>query len=131
MEIKHHFIVHLIDMITRQDQHIFRIVTLHVVQVLVDRIRRPCIPFAVDTLLIRRKHRHTADIPVKIPGNTDPDMGIETKRLILRQHTHGVNTRIDTVTERKVDDPVFAAERYSRFCNLRRKHTQSASLTAC
>ena len=79
-------------MIARQDQDILRIVALHIIQILVDRVGRARIPLAVSALLVRRKHCHPANIPVKIPWNTDPDMGIEAKGLILRQHTYGVNT---------------------------------------
>ena len=131
VEIEHHFIIHLIDMISRQNQHIVRVKTLHVVNILIDRIGCACIPFAVLALLIRRKDGNAADIPVQIPRNTDSDMRIQAKGLILRQHSHRVNTRINAVAQRKIDNPVFPAKRYCRLGHFRGQHTQSASLPAC
>ena len=45
--IQHHFIIHLVDMVARQNQHIIRIIRLHIIHILIDRIRRSRIPLAV------------------------------------------------------------------------------------
>ncbi len=92
MEIQHHFIIHLINMVARQNQNVFRIKAFHIIHILIDCIGSPRIPFAVRALLIRRQYRYTADIPVKIPRDTDSDMRIEPQRLVLGQYTNGINT---------------------------------------
>jgi NDP-sugar pyrophosphorylase family protein len=60
---------------------------LHIFQILIDRICSTCIPFTVATLLIGRQYGHTSDIAIQIPGNTDPDMGIQSERLYAYEFT--------------------------------------------
>ena len=81
MEVQHDFIVHFVNMISGKDQHILRIVALHILQILIDRIRCTGIPFAVGTLFIWRKYGNSSDITIQIPGNTDSDMGIQSEGL--------------------------------------------------
>ena len=98
MIIQHHFIIHFINMISGKDQNIFRIITFHIAQILINGIRCTCIPLTACTLLIWRKYRNTALISIQIPRNTNSDMRIQTQRLILCQYTNCVDTRINTVT---------------------------------
>ena len=125
MVVEHHLVVHLIDMVTGQDQHIVRMVLLHVSQILVNRIRSPCIPLRLPRLLIRREDCDAALIAVQIPRNADADMSIESQRLILGQDTDCVDSRIDAVAERKINDPVLSPERNGRLCNLRRQYAEA------
>ena len=97
MEVQHGFIIHLIDMVSGEDQNIIGIIGFHVTHVLIDRIGGTGIPVGVFDALIGRKHHDTAVIAVKVPRHADPDMGIQPERLILSQHTHRVNTGIDAV----------------------------------
>ena len=69
-------------MISGKDQHILWIIALHILQVLIDRIRSTGIPFTVGTLLIGRQHGHSSDITIQIPRNTDSDMGIQSEGLV-------------------------------------------------
>ena len=71
MEIEHYLVIHLVDMITREYEHILGIEALHIFDILIYGICRTGVPFAVLTLFIGRKNTHTADITVKIPRNTD------------------------------------------------------------
>ena len=74
--LQHHLIVHLVNMISGQNQDIFRIVVLHIFKILINRIRRTCVPVASLALLIRRKHGYASDIAIQIPRDTDTDMRI-------------------------------------------------------
>ena len=120
MVIQHHFIIHLIDVIAGQDQYILRMKRLHIVQILVDRIRSTRIPLAVIAFLVRRKNRDSSEITVQIPRNTNPDMRIQPQRLVLGQYPDSIDSRVDTVTERKVYNPIFASKsncRLGHFCS--------------
>ncbi|OQA26944.1 MAG: hypothetical protein BWY61_00427 [Firmicutes bacterium ADurb.Bin354] len=128
MEVKHDFVVHLIDMVSRKYQYILGIKALHIIKILIYGICRTRIPFTVYALLVRRKYSHTTDITVKIPGDTYADMRVQPEWLILCKNAHGIDSRIDAVTQRKIDDPVFSAKRNRRLCHLSGKHAQSASL---
>ena len=130
VKIEHDLVIHLINMIPRKNQHIIRIICLHVVQVLVNCICRPCVPLAVRALLVGRQNRYPSNISVQIPRDTDPDMRIKTQRLILRQHAHSVDSRINTVTQREINDPVLASECHGRLCNLCCEDPQSTALSA-
>ena len=90
--IQHDFVIHFINMISRENQYIIRIVLLHIIQILKNRIGRSGIPFAVGTLFIRRKYGHTALVSVQIPRNTNADMGIQPQWLILCQNTDCIDS---------------------------------------
>ena len=59
-----------------------RMITVDVIQILVNCICRTCIPFTVVTFLIRGQYCDAAIVAVQIPRNTNSDMGIQTQRLI-------------------------------------------------
>ena len=130
MVLQHHLVIHLIDMVAGQNQHIVRIKAFHISQILVNRVRGACVPFRLPHLLIGRKNRNAADILIQIPGNTDTDMGIQSERLVLSKHANGVNTGVDTVTQRKIDNSVFTAKSHGRFRNLRGKNPEPGALSA-
>ena len=56
-------------------------------------------------------------------------MGIQPQRLVLCQHTHGINAGIDAVAQWKIDDAVLSSEGYGRLGHLGSQHTQSAALS--
>ena len=64
VEVQHHFIIHFVNVVSGKDQYILRVVAVDIVQVLVNGISSSCIPFAVVTFLIGRKHCHTAIVTV-------------------------------------------------------------------
>ena len=130
MEVQHDFIIHLINMISGKDQNIFGIVALHIFQVLIDRICSTCIPFTVATLLIGRQYGHTSDIAIQIPGNTDPDMGIQSERLILCQYAYRIHSRINTIRKGKIDNAVLTSKCNGRLGNLGCQNTKTASLSS-
>ena len=130
VEVEHGLIVHLVDVIARENQHIVRVVGLHVGEILVNGVRRAGVPLGALLLFIGRKNRDAADQLVQIPRNSDADVRIELERHVLGQHAHGVNTGIDAVREREIDDAVLSAERHGRLCHLRGQNSEPASLAA-
>ena len=130
VEVQHDLVIHLVNMIPGQNQYVLRVETLHIVQILVYGIGRTGIPFTVGALFVGRQHRHTADVSVQVPGNTDPDVGVQPQRLVLCQYAHRINTRIDTIAQGKVNNAVLPAESNRRLGNLGRKHPQTAALSS-
>ena len=57
-------------------------------------------------------------------------MGIQTQWLILGQNSNRINSGIDAVTQREIDNAVLSSERNCRFGNLRCKHSQAAALAS-
>ena len=66
----------LIDMVSGQDQYIFRIVTVYVFHILINSIRCTGIPFTSATFLLWLQNRNTTVITIQIPRNTNTDMRI-------------------------------------------------------
>ena len=77
VKIKHHLIIHLINMVTGQNQDIVRIILFHVIHILIDRIGRSCVPLTACTFFIWGKYSYTALVSVKIPRNTNTYMCIK------------------------------------------------------
>lgn len=67
---------------------------------------------------------------VKIPRLTVSDILVQFQRLVLRQYAHRVDSRIDAVAERKIDNAIFRAEGNRRFCNIVGESIQTATLSA-
>ena len=76
--IQHNFIIHLVDMVTGQNQNVIRIIILHILQILVDRVRGSGVPVAPLTALVGRQDCYAAHIAVQIPRDPNPDMGVQT-----------------------------------------------------
>jgi len=129
---QHLGIVHLIDMVAGQDQHIIRIVLVDEVDVLIDGVGRPLEPGAhVPLLHIGGQHMQSAVGAVQVPGLSVAQVGVELQRLILGQHAHRVDTGVDTVGQGKVDDAVLPAEGYRGFCHMAGEGVQPGPLPAC
>ena len=77
VEIKKNLVIHLIYMVTAEDENILRIIKLNELKILIYGISSTCVPLSIITLLIGRKNADTSDIPVKVPRNTNTDMSIQ------------------------------------------------------
>ena len=89
--VKHHFVIHFVNVVAGKNQNIFWIVCFHISHVLVNCICCSCIPFTACTFFVWRQNGYTAFVFIEIPRNTDSDMGIQPQRLILGQNPHGIN----------------------------------------
>ena len=131
VEIQHRFVIHLIDVVSGKDQHVLRIIAVHVLNILKDSVRRAGVPLRTLNFFVRRKYGHTAYVSVQIPGDTDPDVGIQPQGLILRKYTNRIHSGIDTVAEWEINNSVLSTKSNRRFCNFRGQNAESASLTTC
>ena len=61
---QHYLIIHLVNMVTRKDQYIIRVIGLHKLQVLKDRIGGAGVPVTAHALFVRRKNRDSSHITV-------------------------------------------------------------------
>ena len=110
---QHDRIVHLVDMIAGQDQHVTRRGLAQDVEVLEYRIGRAAVPAFVDPLL-RRDH---IDVLAQIGLQESPaalDVPDQALGLVLRQHADAPGARIDAVAQREIDDRKLAGERHRR-----------------
>lgn len=89
--VKHHLVIHFVNVVAGKNQNIFWIVCFHISHVLVNCICSSCIPFAVCTFSYGGR---TVTPPsfYRDPTNTDSDMGIQPQRLILGQYAYRINS---------------------------------------
>ena len=64
--------------------------------------------------LIASEQAHAAGGAVKIPRPAHADMLVQRARLVLSQHRHIEDTRVNTIGQRKIDNAVLAPERHGR-----------------
>ena len=129
MKRDHIRVVHLVDMITGENQGILRGGLLDGVHILVDRVGRSLIPVLGNALL----RRDDLDIFVELAREKAPaliDMAIEAHGLVLREDEDLANVGIDAVGEREVDDPIDSAERHGRLGAVARQGFEPASPTS-
>ena len=89
--VEHLVVIHFVDVVARENQHIIRIVLLDEADVLKNGVGRSAVPFAALGRHVRRKDEHTAIGEVEIPRLARADIAVQFKRLILRQNADSVN----------------------------------------
>ena len=107
---EHLFVVHLVDVIARQDDDVFRRVALDDVDVLIDRVRRPGVPRPVRHALARGQDVEAlvALVAEEIPAALQmPD---EAVRLVLGGDADAADAGIERIGEGEIDDARLAAE---------------------
>ena len=128
--LQHLLIVHLVDVVAGEDQHVVRVVAVDEVEVLVDGVGRALVPVRAGLGLIGGQHHDAALPAVQVPGLSVADILVQLKGLILGQNAHGVDAGVDAVGQRKVDDAVLPAEADGRFRGLFSQRVEPAALTA-
>ena len=111
----HRAVVHFIDMVAGQDQHMLRLMLSHQIQILEYRIGCALVPVFTHLLLGGNNlDKLTKLTPEKGPA---PVYMLDQRMcFVLCEHKYLPNARIHTVGERKIDNSEFPAERSSGFC---------------
>ena len=99
MGAQHLGVVHFIDVVAGEDQHVVRIVHLDESNVLIDGVGRAGEPGALFMgAQVGRQDVHAAVGHVKVPGLSVADVAVELQGAVLGQNTNGVNARVCAVT---------------------------------
>jgi hypothetical protein len=108
--VQHLGVVHLVDVVAREDQRVFRPVLLEGVDVLEHRVSGALVPAAADALLRRDV---VDELAQGIGEEREPpplDVTVQGVRLVLGQDVDLGKPRVHAVREGEVDDSVHAAE---------------------
>ena len=97
MEFEHGVVIHAVNMVAGQNEHIVRIILLDKAHILIDSVGRAAIPLAALTLDVRRKHENAAVGQVQVPRAARTDICVQFQRLILRQHADGIDAGVGAV----------------------------------
>ena len=130
MRVQHLRVIHRINVVAGQDQHVLRVRHFDEVQVLVNRVRRSAVPVGALGSRIRRQDEHAAAPAVKVPSVAVAEIIVQLKRAILRQDAHALNPRMCAVRQREIDDAVLSPKRHRWFRYLRRQHPETAALAS-
>ena len=110
----HRTVVHLVDVIAGEHQHVLRPMRMHDVDVLVHRVGGAAIPVAAG-LLLRGNH---LDELAELAAHVTPaamDVLDQRLRLVLREHRDLADAGVHAVRQHEIDDAELAAERRRGF----------------
>ena len=131
VEVHHVGVVHLIDMVAGQDDHVLGVIQVQEPDVLIDGVGRALIPGALVALThVGGQNVHAAVGAVQVPGLAGADVAVQLQGTVLGQHANGINTGIDAVRQGKIDDAVLAAKRDGRLGHMAGKGIETTALTA-
>ena len=131
MLLEHPRIVHRVDVIAREDEHIVGIRHINEVKVLIDGICRAAIPVCSLLTRIRRQDKKPSVALIEIPCAARAEVLVQLKRTVLRQHADALNAGIHAVAQRKINDAVLPTERNGGLCDALRQCAEAAALPAC
>jgi hypothetical protein len=114
MEPQHLGVVHLVDVVARQDDDVARVFAGDRVEVLVHGVGGAQIPVFAHALLRRKDLDELAELlGHHVPPH--PDVAIQRERLVLSGDEDAPQPRVGAIAEREVDDAVRATEVDRRF----------------
>src|SRR2546430_9324955 len=114
MLLEHPPIIHLVNMVDRQYQHVLGLLRTDGINVLIDRIRRPLIPLITHSF----HRRQYFDKLSHFPGHNVPplaDVPVQRKCLVLSEDVDPSQVRINAVGEGDINDAVDSAKCDRRF----------------
>ena len=113
--LQHLLVVHLVDVVARQDDHVVRRIGLDDVDVLIHRVSGAEIPHILVDALGGRQH---VEALVALRSQEVPaaaEVSDEAMGLVLRRDRDAADARIQRVGKREIDDAGLAAEIDGRF----------------
>ena len=119
----HRTVVHLVDVIARQDQHVRRVVRTNEIQILIHRVGGAAVPVRADLLLRRNQLDELAELAAQI-APAALDVLDQRLRLVLGQHRDLTNAGIDAIRQHEIDDAELAAERSRRLAAMLRERLE-------
>ena len=126
VELEHPGVVHLVDVIAAQDEHLVDVLAFYPVDVLEYRIPGALVP--VPSFFPGQVRLEQADIAVRrhqAPRRPDADVLGQGHGLVLREHDQVVDAGVDAVAQGEIDDAVLAGERNCRFSAFLRQDAQA------
>ena len=111
---EHVGVVHPVELVAREDQHVPNVGLLDVAEVLPNRVGRALVPAGVVGRLLGREDFHESAVE-RIKRVRPADVAVEAHGVELRKHVNALHAAVDAIGERHVDDAVLARQRDCRF----------------
>src|SRR5260221_13990855 len=111
--LKHAAIIHFVNVVAGEDDHVFGLLGTDGIDVLIYRVGGPHVPVLADPLHGWQDFDELADFTAKnVPAFAD--LTIQRESLVLREDIDATQAGVDAVGKRDVDDAVDAAESHCR-----------------
>ena len=127
---QHPAVVHLVDVVAGENDHVLRLFAADRVDVLVNRVRRAHVPVGARALHRRHQLKELAQLLRHNPRPSFADMPVQRQRLVLRQDVNLAQSGVDAVGKRDVDDAVMPAKRHRRLGPIACKRKQPLACSA-
>src|SRR5262249_54918380 len=99
VEVEQHIVIHLVNVVARQDQDVVGVVACDKVQVLPDGIGGALVPIGIAAALVRLQNLDAAcKAAIQVPGLAAPDMIVEAMRSVLGEDDDVENIGIHAIT---------------------------------
>ncbi len=129
MRVEHLAVVHLVQLVARQDQHLAAAMAVEVARALAHGVGGALEPLGAVLGLLGREHRDEGRAEhVELVRHRQ--VLVEALGVVLRQHEDAPQVRVDAVADRDVDQPVLAADRHGRLRALVREREQARPAAA-
>src|SRR5437764_14398297 len=123
---QHQVVIHLVDMVARQNQNVLRLLRAYGINVLINGVGGALVPLIADALH-RRQHFNkfpyfaAQDVPALA------DVAIKGQGLILSQDVNAAQIGVDAVGKGDINDAVNAAEGHGRLGAVARERIEPLS----
>ena len=117
VEADHRAVVHLVDVVAGEHQHVLRPVRADELQVLPQRVGGALVPVRPEPLLRRDDLDELAELAAQV-APAALDVLDQRVRLVLRQHRDLADAGVDAVRQHEIDDAELAAERRRRLAAI-------------
>ena len=126
--LEHLLVVHLVDVVAREDEDVIRLLAADRIDVLIDRVGRALIPVLRDAHLRRQHFDEIAVSHQRRPAAAD--VAVEAERFVLRENEDAAQVAVQAIRKRDVDDAIDAAERNRRLGAVARQRPEPLALAA-
>ena len=115
MVLQHAAVVHLVDVVAAQDDHVLGLLAADGVDVLIDGVGGAHVPVGAGTLHGRQQLEELAQFLGHNARPSFADVPVERERLVLGEDEDLAQAGVDAVGEGDVDDAVVPAKGHGRF----------------
>ena len=130
MLLQHQPVIHFVDVIARQNQHVLRLFRADRIDVLINRVRRSHVPVIADSLHGRQNLDELSHLPRQdVPALAD--VAVQRQRFVLGEDVNPAKIRVDAVRKGDVDDAVNAAEGHGGLGAVASERVQALPSPAC
>ena len=128
---QHQVIVHLVDVIARQDEHMARLLGADGINVLVHRVGGSHVPVLADPLHGRQDLDELTQLAAHDVAPAFADVPIQREGFVLGKDVNAPQVGVDAIGESDVDDAIDAAEGDGRLGAVAGERVETFARSAC